>query len=72
MTRGAEREVVTLTVNGEETFAIKLTNDELRQFRVRAEKQLTIFGDGTHMHVRASDVISIVEELLQRRKNDGF
>lgn len=62
------RDTISINLKDELTFALKLTNDELREFRSKAESQLTTFGDGTRMSLRASDVISIVQELINLRK----
>lgn len=70
MTRGYERETIDVRLKGEPSFVMKLTNDELREMRSKAERQLTIFGDGTSYNVRASDMLSLLEELLQRRRSD--
>jgi hypothetical protein len=65
------KNAIELTVDGVPSFAYRLSNDELYEFRRASEVRYTTFGAGTRMSIRASELMSLVEELLQLRKNNS-
>jgi hypothetical protein len=49
-------------------FLVPLPIDEIREFQRIAEARLETYGDGARVSIRASDLLLLVEHLLEARR----